>query len=438
MMRIRASMPDRSDACTRRQWLRGAGVSLALPWLEALPGAAARAATDPASPMRAIFISNNLGVLPKPFFPTTAGRDYVLSPYLERLAPLRADFTVVSGLSHPNVRGGHSTENCFLTAARNPTASGFRNTISLDQFAAEQIGHLTRFPTLNLGVNIDKGNRSLAWTRDGCLVPAEDRPSRLFERMFVSGSAAEVAARRRQLRERASILDALDDDTRRLEARVSVADRRRLDQYLTSIRELEERLQVAGAWEERPRPAPPIEKPADVTNRAYLFEGFAAMLEMARLAVETDSTRLVTLMVDGFATPAFRLAAERTTTDGYHNLSHHGQSAEKLAQLEGADHLQMDLLAGLLATLAERREGEQRLLDRTIVLYGSNLGDANTHDNTNLPILVAGGGFRHGSHLAFPQDDNPPLSNLFVTVLRRLGIQADAFGSSTGSLPGLG
>jgi hypothetical protein len=388
--------------------------------------------------MRAIFISNNLGVLPKPFFPTTAGRDYVLSPYLERLAPLRADFTVVSGLSHPNVRGGHSTENCFLTAARNPTASGFRNTISLDQFAAEQIGHLTRFPTLNLGVNIDKGNRSLAWTRDGCLVPAEDRPSRLFERMFVSGSAAEVAARRRQLRERASILDALDDDTRRLEARVSVADRRRLDQYLTSIRELEERLQVAGAWEERPRPAPPIEKPADVTNRAYLFEGFAAMLEMARLAVETDSTRLVTLMVDGFATPAFRLAAERTTTDGYHNLSHHGQSAEKLAQLEGADHLQMDLLAGLLATLAERREGEQRLLDRTIVLYGSNLGDANTHDNTNLPILVAGGGFRHGSHLAFPQDDNPPLSNLFVTVLRRLGIQADAFGSSTGSLPGLG
>jgi hypothetical protein len=413
-------------------------VSLALPWLEALPGAAARAATDPASPMRAIFISNNLGVLPKPFFPTTAGRDYVLSPYLERLAPLRADFTVVSGLSHPNVRGGHSTENCFLTAARNPTASGFRNTISLDQFAAEQIGHLTRFPTLNLGVNIDKGNRSLAWTRDGCLVPAEDRPSRLFERMFVSGSAAEVAARRRQLRERASILDALDDDTRRLEARVSVADRRRLDQYLTSIRELEERLQVAGAWEERPRPAPPIEKPADVTNRAYLFEGFAAMLEMARLAVETDSTRLVTLMVDGFATPAFRLAAERTTTDGYHNLSHHGQSAEKLAQLEGADHLQMDLLAGLLATLAERREGEQRLLDRTIVLYGSNLGDANTHDNTNLPILVAGGGFRHGSHLAFPQDDNPPLSNLFVTVLRRLGIQADAFGSSTGSLQGLG
>jgi hypothetical protein len=159
---------------------------------------------------------------------------------------------------------------------------------------------------------------------------------------------------------------------------------------------------------------------------------------MARLALETDSTRLVTLMVDAFATPAFRLADERTTTDGYHNLSHHGQSAEKLAQLEQADRWQMDLLGAFLAALADRREGDGRLLDRTIVLYGSNLGDANTHDNTNLPILVAGGGFRHGSHLAFPHDDNRPLSNLFVSILRRLGIEADAFGSSTGPLAGLG
>ena len=345
---------------------------------------------------------------------------------------------MISGLSHPNVRGGHSTENCFLTAARNPTASGFRNTISLDQFAAERIGHLTRFPSLNLGVNIDKANRSLAWTRDGCLIPPEDRASRLFEKLFVCGSPAAVATRRRQLREHESILDALGDDARRLETQVSAADRRRLDQYLTSVRELEERLQVAGAWEERPKPPAPAAKPDDVTDRAQIFAGFEAMLEMTRLAIETDSTRLVTLMVDAFATPAFRLADERTTTDGYHNLSHHGQSAEKLAQLEAADRWQMDLLAMLLAKLGERREGDHRLLDRTIVLYGSNLGDANTHDNTNLPILVAGGGFRHGSHLAFPHDDNLPLSNLFVTVLERLGIEADAFGSSTGPLPGLG
>ena len=420
---------------SRRRLLRGAGVALSLPWLEGL-ARAGKAAAEPA--MRAIFISYNLGILPKPFFPQTTGGDYPLSPYLQRLADRRDDFTVISGLSHPNVRGGHSTENCFLTAARNPTASGFRNTISLDQFAAEQIGHLTRFPTLNLGVNIDKANRSLAWTRDGCLIPPEDRASRLFEKLFVCGSPAAVATRRRQLREHESILDALGDDARRLETQVSAADRRRLDQYLTSVRELEERLQVAGAWEERPKPPAPAAKPDDVTDRAQIFAGFEAMLEMTRLAIETDSTRLVTLMVDAFATPAFRLADERTTTDGYHNLSHHGQSAEKLAQLEAADRWQMDLLAMLLAKLGERREGDHRLLDRTIVLYGSNLGDANTHDNTNLPILVAGGGFRHGSHLAFPHDDNLPLSNLFVTVLERLGIEADAFGSSTGPLPGLG
>ena len=421
---------------SRRRVLRGAGVSLALPWLEALSARASVGAAGP--PMRAIFISNNLGVLPKPFFPEGTGADYTPSPLLERLAAHRADVTVVSGLSHPNVRGGHSTENCFLTAARNPTASGFRNTISLDQFAAERIGHLTRFATLNLGVNIDRGNRSLAWTRDGSLIPAEDRPSRLFERLFVEGTAAEVAARRRRLRERESILDALADDARRLEVRVSAADRRRLEQYLTSVRELEDRLQVAGAWEARPRPAAPAVRPADVTDRARLFEGFEAMLAMARLALETDSTRLVTLMVDAFATPAFRLDDERTTTDGYHNLSHHGQSAEKLAQLEQADRWQMDLLGAFLTALADRREGDGRLLDRTIVLYGSNLGDANTHDNTNLPILLAGGGFRHGSHLAHPHDDNRPLSNLFVSILRRLGIEADAFGSSTGPLAGLG
>lgn len=428
-----APLPGR---VSRRALLRGAGATLVLPWLEAWPRAAA-ASTATALPMRAIFISNNLGILPKPFFPHTAGRDYELSPYLSRLAEHRADFTVISGLSHPGVRGGHSTENCFLTAARNPTASGFRNTISLDQFAAERIGHLTRFPSLNLGVNIDKANRSLAWTRDGCLIPPEDRPSRLFEKLFVTGSPAEVAARRRQLRERESILDALGDDARRLERRVSAADRRRLDQYLTSIRELEERLQVTGAWDERPRLQPEAAKPTDITDRKQLFASFEGMLDMARLAIETDSTRLVTLMVDAFATPPFQLADERTTTDGYHNLSHHGQSAEKLAQLEAADRWQIELLAMLMAKLAERQEGDQRLLDRTIVLYGSNLGDANTHDNTNLPILVAGGGFRHGSHLGFPADDNLPLSNLFVTVLRRLGVDAEAFGSSTGPLPGL-
>ncbi|MFM7077319.1 MAG: DUF1552 domain-containing protein, partial [Planctomycetaceae bacterium] len=238
---------------TRRRVLRGAGVAMALPWLEAT--AARGGAGEP--PMRALFVMNNLGVLPGPFFPRETGPGYALSPLLEPLAARRDDFTVVSGLSHPGVRGGHSTENCFLTAARGPTQSGFRNTISLDQFAAAAIGDLTRFPSLNLGVNVDKANRSLAWTRDGVLVPVEDRPSRVFERLFLAGPPADVARRRRSLAERGSILDAVIDETRRVARSVGHADRRQLDRYATGLREAERRLHAEGAWEDLPRPVPP-------------------------------------------------------------------------------------------------------------------------------------------------------------------------------------
>ena len=158
------------------------------------------------------------------------------------------------------------------------------------------------------------------------------------------------------------------------------------------------------------------------------------MLAMAQLALESDSTRIVTLMVDAFATPVFKLHPDQDTTDGYHNLSHHGQAAEKLRQLEDADRQQMALLKKLLHRLAEKQEGGQRLLDRTMVLYGSNMGDSNTHDNTNLPILLAGGGFKHGQHIAFRRDNNAPLSNLFVTMLQRMGVETESFASSTGPI----
>lgn len=421
---------------SRRTVLRGAGVAIALPWLDAF----ARGSGSAGPPRRALFIMNNLGVLPKPFFPGETGPGYALSPLLEPLSSRRDDFTVISGLSHPGVRGGHSTENCFLTAARGPTRSGFRNTVSLDQFAAASIGDQTRFPTLNLGVNVDKVNRSLAWTRDGVLLPADDRPSRVYERLFMAGSPEQVAERRRRLAERGSILDATVDEARRLGRAVGTTDRQRLERFQTSVREVEERLHAEGAWEERPKPVPTEASPADVVDRALLFKGYESMLAIARLALETDSTRLVTLLVDAFATPPFRLdegVEAKLTVDDYHNLSHHGQDAQRVAQLLEADRRQMTLLAGLLESLAERREGEERLLDRTTVLFGSNMGDSNTHDNTNLPILLAGGGFRHGSHLAFNPDDNAPLSNLFVSVLQNLGIETDAFGSSTGTLAGL-
>jgi hypothetical protein len=428
--------PHIARPLSRRRFLSGAGAFLALPLLGSFTPVFGREKAA-APPQRMLLISNNLGVLPTQFFPSQTGRSYEASPYLATLAPFRNDFTVFSGLSHPDVTGGHSTENCFLTAARGPTKSGFRNEISLDQFAAEKLGQVTRLPTLNLGVNIDKANRSLSWTRDGVLLPAEDSASALFRRMFLQGNPAEVARQLHRLEERGSILDTLLDDTKRYARDLDGADRTRLDQYLTSVREVEDRLRTAQEWEMRPKPKTDREMPTDITDRQLFFAKFDLMLSMAQLAFESDSTRIVTLMVDAFATPVFKLHPDQNTTDGYHNLSHHGQSVEKVRQLKDADQQQMTLLAKVLGRLTEHREGDQRLLDRTMVLFGSNMGDANTHDNTNLPILLAGGGFKHGQHLAFRRDQNTPLCNLYVSMLRKMGVDTDAFGSSTGPLVGL-
>ncbi|MAT16032.1 MAG: hypothetical protein CMJ46_12270 [Planctomyces sp.] len=421
----------------RRRFLTGLGVTVALPWLESTSLRAERSTEPAAPPQRMLLISNNLGILPKPFFPNSTGRDFELSPYLEELADCRDEFTVISGLSHPDVTGGHSTENCFLTGARGPTRSGFRNSISLDQYAAESLGPVTRFPTFNLGVNIDKANRSLAWTRDGALLPAEDRASVLFRKMFVQESEEAVQQQLRRLDERRSILDTLLEDTRRLEPQIGKSDRARLDQYLTSVREVEKRLESEKEWERHPKPSTEVNEPQDIHDQKRFFAKFDLMLSMSQLALESDSTRIVTLMVDAIATPAFQLHEGQQTTDGYHNLSHHGQSKEKLAQLEDADRQQLRLLRQLVQSLAAKTQGNRRLLDTTTILYGSNMGDANTHDNSNLPILLAGGGFKHGQHLAFRHDNNSPLCNLYVSLLQNLGIETDSFASSTGSLSGL-
>ncbi|MFO1003293.1 MAG: DUF1552 domain-containing protein [Planctomycetaceae bacterium] len=425
--------PFLSRRISRRHLLRGSGVVCALPLLECMNGGLADE-HEPRVPRRMLLISNNLGVLPKPFFPETTGRDYSLSPYLSLMAENRNEFTVFSGLSHPAVHGGHSTENCFLTAARGPTRSGFRNSISLDQFAAQKLGPITRFSTLNLGVNIDKANRSLSWTRDGVLLPAEDSAPALFRRMFVQGNPDEVARQLHRLDERGSILDTLLQDAGRLNRRIGVNDRQRMDQYFSSVRDVEHRLEAAREWETRPRPTANREAPQEIADVKLLFARFELMLSMAQLAFQVDATRIVTLMVDAFATPVFTLSDDRNTTDGYHNLSHHGQAEEKLRQLEDADRQQMRLLNELIKGFAGIREHGERLLDRTSILFGSNMGDSNTHDNTNLPILLAGGGFKHGQHLAFNRENNTPLSNLFVSMLQRMEIEADQFGSSTSSI----
>ena len=423
-------------ACSRRTFLRASGVALALPLLEAMRPAFSRAEAAAPKPRRMLGICNNLGLLPDQFFPTDAGRDYTLSPYLELLAEHRRDFTVFSGVWHPDVDGGHPADNCFLTAAPHPGNGGFRNSISLDQFIAQQIGNLTRFPTLTLGVNVAQGSRSLSWTGGGVLIPCEDKASEVFKKLFLQGTAAEVEAQVRKLELGRSIMDAVADQTRSLQRDLGARDRERLDQYFTGVRDLEKRMEASKEWEHKPKPVVKAEPPKDPGDPREYMEKVRLMYDMVRLAFENDSTRAITLMLDSVNSPVLDIPGAEIT-DGYHSLSHHGKNAAKLAQLEAIDREHMKLLGQLFAALKSTHEGGAPLLDRTMILYGSNLGNANTHVTTNLPVLFAGGGFKHGQHLAFDKERNYPLPNLFVSMLHRMGIEAKKFATSTGTMRGL-
>jgi BMFP domain-containing protein YqiC len=418
---------------SRRRFLRGAGVAVALPYLEAMQAPLARAATDAAVPRRLFCVCNNLGVLPEPFFPKDAGRDYTPSPYLKVLQGHRADFTVLSGVSHPFVDGGHPSDISFLTAAPHPASSSFRNSISLDQLVAERIGTLTRFPSLTLAVN---GGRSLSWTRTGVAIPPEGQAARVFNQLFLQGSPAEIETQVRELDTGRSVLDVVGSQAKELERHVGARDRARLDQYYSSVRDLEHRLQESKGWASKPKPTVKVGPPTDPASPAQYMARVRVMYDLVRLAFETDSTRAVTLMLNSVGTPVVQIDGA-TITDSYHNLSHHGLAEEKLKQLRVLDEWHIKLLAELFTGLKAVKEDGATLLERTMVLYGSNLGDANAHSTTNLPTLLAGGGFRHGQHLAFDRGRNYPLPNLFVSMLRRLGIEETGFGPATGTMRGL-
>ncbi len=431
-----APFASRRRPISRRRFLRGPAVAMALPFLESMRAQFARSADGDKpgpAPRRILGICNNLGVLPKPFFPEGAGRDYTLSPYLKLLEEHREDFTVLSGVSHPFVDGGHPSDICFLTAAPHPASGSFRNSISLDQLVAEKIGTLTRFPSLTLAVN---GGRSLSWTRTGVAIPPEGRAAAVFNQLFLQGTPAEIERQVREIDAGRSILDVVSEQARSLQKDVGVRDRARLDQYYSGVRDLEHRLQESRGWANKPKPRVKATPPVDPANPAQYMAKVRAMYDLARLAFETDSTRAITLMLNSVGTPAVQIDGA-TITDSYHNLSHHGMAEDKLAQLETIDEWHMKLLAGLFRGLNSAREGGETLLDRTMVLYGSNLGDANAHSTTNLPTLLAGGGFRHGQHLAFDRARNYPLPNLFVSMLRRMGIEEAGFGPSTGTMNGL-
>lgn len=417
---------------TRRTFLRTAGVSIGLPLLGSM-GASRLFAEDRSSETndvrRMLAISAPLGIHTPNFFPQTSGRDYQISPYLKPMESLRDKFTVISGLMHPNVDGGHSAQASFLTGAAHPGQPSFQNTISVDQLAAEQIGHKTRFGSLTLAV----GTSSLSYTRSGVQIPAERSPAKLFTKLFLEGSKQDKEIQMRRIEDGQSIMDLVQDQTRKITKNIGREDNQTLDQYLTSVRELEQRLVLAEDWANRPKPQVDRKTPADVKDVTMLSERLSLMYEMIFLAIQTDSTRLITMLAPG----GNEVVQLKGVDDGWHNLSHHGRDPDKIAMLSIIEFEEMRLLAELLQKLENAKEGERSLLDQTAVLFGSSLGNASSHSNSNLPILAAGGRFRHGQHLAFDSEKAPPLCNLLVSYLQHLGLETDQFSSGNSTLTGL-
>lgn len=412
-------MTDSRDCrISRRTWLRASGITMALPWLDAM--SRGRAAESNNSPRRMVCIQTNMGILPKNFFPEGSGAEYQPSRYLQRLSDHRLKMTVFSGVSLPGVTGGHAAERCFLTGTPHPERGGFRNGVSLDQFAAEQLGNQTRFPSLVLAITNE--NPTLSFTRSGAPIPADKSARTLFQKLFVQGNPEEVQARMEELDRGRSTLDFVSEQSRRLRRNLSPIDLQRMEQFETSVRELELRLQSAKAWEQRPKPAVAAQPPEENTDPQQFVKRSEMMYDVIKLALETDSSRIVSLMID---------------TTVIHNITHHGNRPEVLTELQGHEERQFDALNRFLAGLAGVREAGESLLDQTMVLYGTCMGSANSHANDNLPVLLAGGPFRHGQHLVFDSENNYPLTNLYVSMLQGLGIETDRFSSSTGTMRGL-
>jgi len=413
---------------SRRTFLRASGVVLALPWLDAMAPAFA---APPAPTMRFVGILNIFSFHTPFLFPAEAGRGYKSNSYLDPLQEHREDFSIISGLNHPDVSGGHSGDYSFFTGAPAPSSPTFKNTISLDQVVAESVGQQTRYPALCLTTNAGRG--SCSYTRNGVILPAESSAEKLFAKLFIDGSPAEVAQEVKRLQQGKSILDRLQDKSKRLQQSVGARDREKLDQYFTSVRELEQRLERTEAYARLPKPkpqSPPVKDPGPGEDTVRL----GLLLEVSRLALQADLTRAVSIHYGGTT----KTPSDPQTSYSHHDCTHHGQSPDKLEILA---RLERDLLVewgGFLKRMKETKDGDARLMDRTMSVMGAAMGSANLHHNANLPILLAGGRFKHGQHLAFDPATPPPLCNLWLQILNEMGVEAARFGSSTASsLPGL-
>ncbi len=417
-------------AVSRRTVLRGAGAALALPWLSVMDRAFGGDTSRQAAPRRFVAMTLGLGLHADNLNPAQAGPSFEPSLYLRQLEDLRQHYTVISGSSHPGVSGGHRAEASLLTAAPMSASAQSRNTISLDQLLAKHLGNKTRFPSLVLGLS---GSNSPSYTENGAMIPAIDSPARLFTRLFIDDSPSERKKQAQRAREGQSIMDLVADDAKALERRLGSGDRQRLDAYFTSVRDLETRLVESEAWVNKPKPKVDVSRPVDIGNPNDFVGRQRLMSDMVRLALATDSSRYITLQLGGSGGVVPIPGVE----EGYHNLSHHGLDDEKLAQLALVETEIVRAWGDFLRDLQKVDEQGESLLDHTAVLLTSNLGNASSHDNRNMPVLFAGGGFRHGQHLAFDKKNNYPLPNLYVSLLQRMGLEREKFATSTGTMTGL-
>ncbi len=310
------------------------------------------------------------------------------------------------------------------------SAGQAKNTISMDQLLARHLGHHTRFPSLVLS---SRGSNSPSYTANGSMIPAQDSPSKLFAQLFIDDSRAEQQQQVARIREGRSIMDLVHNDSRRLARTLGKGDQQRLDEYLTSVRDLEQRLTSGEEWVRRPKPVVDASRPVDIRDANDFIGMQKLMTDMIRLALETDSTRFITYHLGGSG----GVVPLDGVQEGYHSLSHHGLDELKLEQLAIVEAAIIAAWGEFLRDLAAKPDSGRNLLEQTTILLTSNLGNASNHSNRNMPVLLAGGHFRHGQHLAFDQKDNYPLTNLYLSILQQFGLPVDQFKTSTGTMQGL-
>lgn len=412
---------------SRRTTLQAGGVSLGLPLLDAMTPAFAKQ-TQKSKASRFVGISLTLGLHSPNLVPENAGRDYKPSRYLKSLQDLRQDFTVVSGTSHPGVVGGHTAEGSIYSACPNTRGATSRNTISLDQLMAKHLGHETRFPSLVLNAG---GSSSPCYTENGAMIPAINDPVALFKKLFINDSKEEQRRQSELIKRGRNIMDVVALEAKSLQKQLGAGDRAKLDEWFTSVHQLENRLNANQAWIRKPKPKVNAKAPSDY-DRSNVVNIADTMFEIMNLALQTDSTRFMTLHISGNS-----IKGIDGVTDSYHSLSHHGKDEEKLRQLAIVEQAILDNWGNFLRQLKQHQQQDRNLLDETMVFLTSNLGNASNHNNQNMPVLLAGGGFKHGQHLAFDQKNNYPLPKLYVNTLQQLGLPFEKFSRTKGTMKGL-